>query len=232
MITCGHCKEKHETVDEVRACSATGRAKAANLSVKQQEYLGDLLGHFGLELEGGMTVDTIPPDQGMPILSALIDGRRQQATSKSFTLPAGTRLLPHPSKGKPRERRPTYPPLPDVPEGHYCIPSMTGNNDFDFFRVDRPKSGRIYVKRIIGGHPEYNVSGFKNVVKVLKAIEKFGIDKAGLLYGQKLRQCRYCNRELTKYASRILSAGRHCCDKRGRADEWDAVQLLRPKGED
>jgi hypothetical protein len=242
MIACGHCKEKHETVDQVRECSEAKRAgKTTYLTLPQQKYLGDLLGHFGLELEGDVDTNTIPYKNGQAILSALIDARRQQATSKSFTLPAGTRLLPHPKKGKPRERRPTLNiyklNIPDVPEGHYAIPSRTGNNDYEFFRVDRPTTGdfagRIYVKMVIGGHPEYNVrGGLKSIIVVLNAIMEYGVDKAGLLYGHELKQCRYCNRELTKYASRILSAGRHCCDKRGRAAEWDAVQLLRSEGEE
>jgi hypothetical protein len=230
-IKCGHCKKSHPTVADVKACSA--RQTHSGLSPKQVAYLHDLLDHFGIELIDA-TPETISFQDGQPIMSKLVDARRNQATGNSFELPPGTRHLAHPSRGKPRERSATMRALPDVPEGHYAIPSRTGNNDYEFFRVDRPTegawAGRTYVKTVIGGHPEYNVRGLKNIRGVLEAIVDFGIDKAGLLYGQELQQCRHCNRELTKYASRILSAGRHCCDKRGYADEWDAVQSLRPVG--
>jgi hypothetical protein len=233
-IKCGHCKKSHETVADVRACSA--KNVHSELSERQQKYLGDLLDHFGIELTDA-TPETINFQDGQPIISKLVEARRNQATGKPFELPSGTRHLAHPDRGKPRERRPTlHVELPDVPEGHYAIPSRTGNNDYEFFRVDRPTNGdfagRTYVKTVIGGHPEYNVRGINNTRAVLEAIVDFGVDKAGLLYGQKIKRCRYCNKRLTKYASRILSAGRYCCDIRGYADEWDAVQKLRPEGED
>jgi hypothetical protein len=233
-IKCGHCKKSHETVADVKECSE--RHTDSGLSERQQDYLGDLLDHFGIELID-VTPETISFQNGQPIISKLVDARRNQATGKPFELPAGTRHLAHPNRGKPRERRPTMPGLPDVPKGHYAIPSRTGNNDYEFYRVDHVTNetwpnGRMYLKVIIGGHPEYNVRGWKNMKAVLEAIVNFGIDKAGLLYGQEIERCRYCNRELTKYASRILSAGRTCCDQRGYADEWDALQAERPVGVD
>jgi hypothetical protein len=228
-------------VAEVKECAGIKPAKetTGDLSIRQQKFLSDLLSQFGLELEAELTPETIGFRWGQPIISALVDARRMKATGKSYTFPPGTRLLSHPDKGKPRERMPTFPPLrpqPKVPDGHYAIPSLTGNNDFDFYRVEMnttgPWAGRISVSTIIGGHPQYYVRGAGKVVQVLDAIVEFGIEEAGLLFGQKLKHCRYCNRDLTKYASRILSAGRHCCSKHGKAEEWDAIQALRPEGEE
>jgi Family of unknown function (DUF6011) len=229
-IRCGHCKEMHDTVAEVRDCAGVGPRrdpKEGPLTMPQQKFLGDLLRQFNCELEGNEYINTISYAAGQPIISALVDARRLKATGKSFTLPRGVRQLPAKARG---ERTPTHPPLPDVPEGHYAIPSRTGNNDYEFYRVDKSKSGRTYVKMIIGGHPEYNVNGFSNVRTILETIVKFGIDKAGYLYGQELQQCRHCNRSLTKYASRTLSMGRNCAYGHGVGAKWDAVQASRPAG--
>jgi hypothetical protein len=225
-IKCGHCTKYHETVAEVKECS--GSHSTSTLSAKQVKYLSDLLDHFGIELING-TPDTVSFQTGQPIISKLVEARRNQATGQPFELPNSTRHLAHPNRGKPRERRPTFAPLPDVPAGYYAIPSRTGNNDYEFYRVDRPTTGewagRIYVKTVIGGHPEYNVRGLKNIRGVLEAIVEFGIDKAGILYGQEIEKCRHCNKDLTKYASRILSAGRHCYDIHGGdVGDWDALQ--------
>jgi len=100
-----------------------------------------------------------------------------------------------------------------IPAGHYATASLTGNNDLDFWRVDRPESGqwagRIFVKRIIGGRPEAPVNGSVRYA-ALEAIVKAGIDEAGTLYGVTLGQCRRCNRHLTDEVSRALGIGPDC----------------------
>lgn len=122
-------------------------------------------------------------------------------------------------------RTPT--PLPDVPEGHYAIPSLTGNNDLDFFRVDRPTegeyAGKTYIKRVIGGHPDKNIR-FNQFRPVLEAILKFGVDESGLLYGQKIKSCRWCNKSLTQFASRQLSCGETCAGYHGLGELWAELQ--------
>lgn len=118
-------------------------------------------------------------------------------------------------------------PLPDVPEGHYAIPSLTGNNDLDFFRVDRPTegsyAGKTYIKRVIGGHPDKNIR-FSMFRPVLEAILKFGVEESGLLYGQKIRACQHCNRHLTQFASRQLSCGPDCAAQHGKGELWQEIQ--------
>jgi len=104
-------------------------------------------------------------------------------------------------------------PLPNVPEGHYATLSRTGNNDLDFWRVDRPAegtyAGRVFVKRVIGGKPDTNVRRAE-VRQALEAIVAAGVDAAGALYGQTLGQCRTCNRHLTDETSRALGQGPEC----------------------
>lgn len=114
-------------------------------------------------------------------------------------------------KGMPKKqgKQSGYDPLPDVPAGHYAVPSRTGNNDLDFFRVDRAKNGRTYVKRIVGGHPEMNLR-FKELRPTLQAILDFGPDKAAKQYADQLGRCYRCNRHLTDETSRQLGIGPDC----------------------
>jgi hypothetical protein len=103
-----------------------------------------------------------------------------------------------------------------IPRGHYATKSATGNNDFDFWRVDRPEAGtyagRTFVKRIVGGKPDMNVSRAMKI-RALEAILAEGVDVCGFRYGQELGNCRYCNRHLTDELSRSLSAGPECRSK-------------------
>lgn len=96
----------------------------------------------------------------------------------------------------------------DVPAGHYAIVSE-GHNDLFFVRVDRPKSGRTYVKMIVGGHPDQNVA-YGRVAGILDRIAAAGVDAAARLYGQEIGRCCRCNRSLTDETSRAAGIGPEC----------------------
>ena len=119
-----------------------------------------------------------------------------------------------PAVGAPYERQAAQRAgYPDVPEGHYAVASATGTNDLDFFRVDRPDSGRwagrTFVKRVIGGRPSVPVRG--TVARAaLEAILSAGVDSARTLYGQEIGRCWHCNRHLTDETSRRLGIGPVC----------------------
>jgi hypothetical protein len=220
-IKCWHCKESHETVAEVRECSGvdTGAVKVmerTNLTKNQKRYLNDLLHQLSLVLDGDVTPDNIGYETGQPLLTALVAARRNMAMGKAFAIPAGTKRMANAHRGQSRERTATQREMPDVPEGHYAVPSLTGNNDLDFFRVDRPDKGdyvgRTFVKRVIGGHPDASVRG-KQAVAALEAILEFGPEDAGILYGSTLGKCRRCNRHLTDELSRNLGIGPECRSK-------------------
>jgi hypothetical protein len=102
---------------------------------------------------------------------------------------------------------------PDIPAGHYAVKSLTGNNDLDFYRVDRPQegrwAGRTFVKRIIGGNPDEQVRG-KIARQALEAIQNAGPEEAMALYGREIGQCGKCNRHLTDEKSRALGIGPVC----------------------
>lgn len=112
--------------------------------------------------------------------------------------------------------RPARAPYPSVPAGHYAVPSATGNNDLDFYRVDRPTtgrwSGRTFVKRVIGGRPATAIRGGEQHAALTRILEA-GIESAAVLYGQQIGRCYRCNRHLTDETSRRLGIGPDC---RGR----------------
>ena len=106
----------------------------------------------------------------------------------------------------------------EVEPGHYAIPSATGNNDLDFFRVDAGKGrheGRMFVKRIVGGHPEYGMT-VKDARYVLAFLSELTADARSLArqrYGTEIGRCYRCNRHLTDETSRKLGIGPDCRNK-------------------
>jgi hypothetical protein len=237
-IRCGHCKETHDTVAEVRACSqehsglTAGQSKYEHLSAGQANYLRSLLSQFRLGLVGGVTPETASYEFGRRVLEGLIDARRNRATGKDFVLPEGVFHLTH--VNEPDERTMTHPPMPDVPQGYYAVPDWTGREELKFVFVKDGKdkwAGRKFSKLIVGGHPELSMSP-KETRRALTAILKFGIENAGILYGQKIGQCYNCNRSLTKKASRVLSLGRHCAELKGHGEDWDAINATAGDNDD
>jgi uncharacterized protein DUF6011 len=113
--------------------------------------------------------------------------------------------------GPPAQTQPTAPQA-DVPAGHYAIDS-TGTNDLAFYRVDRPTegawAGRVFVKLIVGGHPDRNMPR-SHVAGILARIAEDGPDAAGQRYGQEIGRCCRCNRTLTDEASRSAGIGPEC----------------------
>jgi hypothetical protein len=104
----------------------------------------------------------------------------------------------------------------EIPVGHYATKSLSGNNDLDFWRVDRPEqgtyAGRTFVKRIVGGKPDLNVSR-ETKFAALDAILAEGIEDTARRYGQELGRCSRCNRTLTDQVSREFGKGPECRSK-------------------
>lgn len=103
-----------------------------------------------------------------------------------------------------------------IPAGHYATKSLTGNNDFDFWRVDipaeGPHKGKQFVKRIVGGKPEWGTT--RNIkFKVMDAILAEGIDICAKRYADELGRCSRCNRTLTDETSRMYGMGPECRSK-------------------
>jgi hypothetical protein len=102
-----------------------------------------------------------------------------------------------------------------VPAGHYAVES-SGVNDLNFYRVDVPTSGAyagsVFVKVIIGGHPDINVPRSKKAA-VLQQIADAGVEASARLYGTSIGRCCQCNRTLTDEVSRAAGIGPECAKR-------------------
>jgi hypothetical protein len=233
-IKCGRCGDRHETVQDVRACfngeqppSVREQVPASErCTAKQAAYLQSLLDRAEAKLK-----DQAPDELSKRVASLLIDGMKRYLQSHDDDAPLPAGVIYDEGKrsadGNPEghgdpnvnetRRRGQQEDLPQVPAGRYAVPSLTGNNDLDFFKVDRPDEGRwkgyTFVKRVIGGRPESPVRG-KTARAALAAIASVGPQQAAWVFGQELGQCWRCGRHLTDEESRRLSIGPDC---RGRA---------------
>lgn len=127
----------------------------------------------------------------------------------------------------------------DVPAGYYAIPAQDpspGANDIYFYKVWKPKDkedyGQLY--RVIG--PDVQRMPWRQEPEVLKAIVRFGVGNAAILYGQKIGRCSKCHRRLSNRVSRELAIG-PICGGRYFPDDWyervtNARQAITERGED
>lgn len=119
------------------------------------------------------------------------------------------------------------PDVDAIPEGYYAVDSLTGNNDTDFFRVDKPVKGQwaghTFVKQIVGGEQYFQQRGARKW-DALRAIAAVGPKIAGERFAAEMEKCYKCFSPLTKYASRSLGLGRTCAGHKGVGDLWDRIQ--------
>ena len=105
-------------------------------------------------------------------------------------------------------------PYPKVPAGHYATTSRTGNQSYDFWKVEVPEAGKwagfSFPTRVIGGRPEQKVRGAE-ARAALEAIEAEGVETCRERYARELQQCWKCNIHLTDDLSRELLIGPDCC---------------------
>jgi hypothetical protein len=194
-MKCGKGHE-HASVAEIRACYGVSESNVQTLNYKKNMYPGNC------QLCGGK----VDAEQGRV---DKIDGKWQ------------TSHLDGKCPAKPKLEAPRTIANTDrydgIPTGHYATVSLTGKNDLDFWRVDRPEqgayAGRTFVKRIVGGKPDLNVSR-DTKFKALEAILEFGPEKSAQLYGMELGRCSRCNRHLTDETSRLYGMGPECRGKR------------------
>jgi hypothetical protein len=106
--------------------------------------------------------------------------------------------------------------------GYYATPSASGNNDYDFWRIDRPETGkwagRIFVKRIVGGGTGDDMQSFQltNIQQRMacQAIVDYGPEQSRMLFAGKVGRCTDCGRMLTDQVSRDAGRGPTCRNKK------------------
>ena len=138
---------------------------------------------------------------------------------------AAERVLDNLSRCKDRAVPEAAPAAVDfglIPVGYYATPSRTGNNDVDFWKVERPEDGKYagftFAKRVLGG----GSGGQTRTTRIhmseqrsaLAAITGFGIEESRVLYGDKMKRCTKCNRELTDELSCQRRMGNDCWNNR------------------
>lgn len=149
----------------------------------------------------------------------MVNGSRPLARQAAEKVLAHLEGLPdrEPSEPSPPEPAPAA-DLDQIPVGYYATPSRTGSNDVDFWKIERPEDGRFegwtFVKRVLGG----GSGGQTRLTKIrmpeqraaLAAIAGHGVEEARRLYGDKMKRCTKCNRELTDDLSRARRMGKDC----------------------
>lgn len=181
-------------------CPAQAQTPAADRPARTNRYGGNCrrCGQY-VEAEAGALV-------------RVGEGTAVQRTRQGLReAPTGSWAVEHVGECPARTETPPAEDLPDVPAGHYAIPS-TGDNDLAFYRVDRPTdgnyAGRTFVKLVVGGHPDQNVKR-SHVPGILARIAA-DPDAAARRYGQHIGSCARCNRHLTVLASRTAGFGPDC----------------------
>jgi Family of unknown function (DUF6011) len=129
-------------------------------------------------------------------------------------------------------------PTTEIPAGSYAVPSRTGQNDLDFFRIDKPTEGRwagfVFVKRIVGGHDPIKVRGAE-AASAIAAVEAAGWQEAAAAFGREIGSCSRCPSDLTDVVSRFIGYGSTCrqhvgitvtAETRAAARAWAAERGL------
>ena len=123
-----------------------------------------------------------------------------------------------------RTSLPTLADLKDVPAGYFATSSRTGNNDLDFWRVDKPANGKwagySFAVRILGGGDGSSMRTIKldniQMRLALVAIRAAGFEEAGDAFADAIRRCKKCGLVLTDELSRERRMGMSCWKKYGQ----------------
>lgn len=243
-ISCGHCKSYHPSTAQVRVCSTVPRTTQASapVAVASAYYATTVSGQVAAALvKTGVNPGSLASVAQLGFIRSLVTEREVPATGGPFgrgrELATGEQPLlgttasaiinwlkqqPFdlsanvPTVSTRPETTPVRAAYATVGEGYFAVASLTGNNDFDFFRIDRPTEGRwagyTFVKRVIGGNADAPVRGL-TARRAVDAILAAGERESARLYGQEIGRCGMCNRHLTDETSRAYGLGPDCRKK-------------------
>jgi hypothetical protein len=197
---------EHDTVAEVRACY--GQPQTTPRSSDGWQDYGSMAGSY---------VDS--PKRKLPKIHEP-NSLNVESEDTFTTAPHNPYNIPGPQD---------WAKFKQIPAGYYATPSLTGNNDLDFWKVEKGKGrwdGYTFVKRVIGGHDDADIprDSKKRVktqrvgekvtqARALAAIVDFGVQKSHERFGVELKYCRECGIHLTDELSRDLGIGPVCRDK-------------------
>jgi hypothetical protein len=131
--------------------------------------------------------------------------------------------------------------LDGLPDGYYAVPAVSGTNDLTFvsFATNKgsfnpAKKGQRYVRHIIGGNNDQENVSIAWIEKVTAAVRHAGVDESAILYGQRMGQCGFCGKPLTRRYSAGQGYGPSCATKHGLPFDFAAYaasQLVEGAGE-
>lgn len=204
--------ERDRRIEAARPASAAGHASSSgtadartnSANPKRVAFLQTLLA----ERKGTAAGDALRGEaNGLWKAGRMDSSEVARLIAAALALPKASAQPAAPAQPQTRQ------PLPEVPEGYYATASRTGNNDLDFWAIDRPTegrwAGRVFVKRVVGGRADQNVRG-PEARLALEAIAAAGPEDAARLYGQEVGRCGRCNRHLTDETSRAYGLGPEC----------------------
>jgi hypothetical protein len=203
-IKCGRGNHTHESVQDVRACYNGQSVASAPRQYASKDQATPAQLKFLNSLRATLGLAPFTGEISKRECSRAIDDHKIDVAA----LPKTAAPIRRVDDGTVN--------VPDVPAGHYAVASLTGNNDLDFFRVDRPTdgrwAGRTFTKRVIGGKPNSPVRG-ATARKALEAILAADPAKAAKRYADEIGRCSRCNRHLTDEISRQFGMGPECRSK-------------------
>lgn len=219
-VKCGRGPHYHESVTDVRACyngeqpptvdvpNATNRQDAP--TEKQVKFANTLLEQLGRPTRN--EAEWIARGQTRRSISELINDLQIDV---AFARERGE-LVKDTPRASSHFKAVDY---PTAAEGNYAVTSLTGNNDLDFFKIDRPTEGRwngfLFVKRIIGGHDPERVAKATAEGWLALIAAPSTANAAMVKFGQEMGQCGRCGRTLTDEESRVRGIGPDCAAKMG-----------------
>lgn len=198
MIKCAHCKGRHVTVAEVRACSQG----ALTVRTKPAE-----------DLWAGMT--TIKPANLDEQRTLQMVASANQKALKDF----GTGRTGGNKNGMPvrevtrgEQMQNGYAPFPKVAKGYYAIEV---DGVLKFYRVDRPTEGKWAGYTFLSVQASDDFWPIKNRDQKRAILELIAADPkaAGARYGREIGRCYRCHRTLTDATSRANGIGPDCAGK-------------------
>lgn len=229
-IKCGNCQKLHESVQDVRACYAGENVDALTepkATDKQVRFIEKLQAERGLPLIDDKNRPT--KNQASALITELLAMPKPKIVPQTKLSSTG---LPA-SESEPQPFSPSATPSKSedwrqaaIPTGYYATPSLTGNQDYDFWKVDSPTEGKwagyTFVKRVIGGHDDQDIPrdskkkvSSERVIKAtqreaIAAIMLMGVEESGVLFSTELKYCRRCGIHLTDETSRAIGMGPTC----------------------
>jgi hypothetical protein len=98
---------------------------------------------------------------------------------------------------------------PAVPEGRYAVDTDEGH--LGFYRVSISETGRITV--FVYASDEQHPLPWKAALGVLRKVEAYGIEAAGVRFGVESQRCYRCGKRLTQTHTRAAGIGEKCAAK-------------------